>query len=402
MLDRHQDAVEALLKNDCLAVFARGFGLEAVLSELVRCKSSPTNVVFFLNIGESLQNGINGCLALSNHPPLLPITSEFTGADRQKLVAQGGCFVVTSRILIVDLLTGNIAPELLTGLVVNRAHHVSDGSLEAFIVRVLTRINPNAWIKALSDRPEQLSVQHRMQQVVTLLRVRCVTLWPYDEHARASLLLQRYDSPQVSDNGTRTYKTLLPTPRVLRAPDVVQMDQQLSDLQRQLRALLSICAAQCVCRIQSDHKLPLIVDSIRAIAFRTACTDEQVFQVLSADWEGQIRQHLPQENFTPKTRQLIDDFRWLCQMAAAVEDDDPFHLYRQLTWTRQLWLESSQQYQNRDASSLWWMSEAGDAIVPTARQRLYRWVSPVHQRAMFRIFDDTGLLGESFLFGRGV
>jgi DNA excision repair protein ERCC-4 len=51
-------------------------------------------------------------------------------------LAQGGCLLVTSRILIVDLLDGKLEPHRITGFVVNQAHKVSDTSTEAFIVRI--------------------------------------------------------------------------------------------------------------------------------------------------------------------------------------------------------------------------------------------------------------------------
>jgi len=49
---------------------------------------------------------------------------------------QGGVFMITSRILIVDLLNGTLDPVRVSGIIVNQAHRVTDISTEAFIVRI--------------------------------------------------------------------------------------------------------------------------------------------------------------------------------------------------------------------------------------------------------------------------
>ena len=45
------------------------------------------------------------------------ITNNFTAAERQKLYAQGGSFIITSRIMLADLLNENVDP--MVRLVVN-------------------------------------------------------------------------------------------------------------------------------------------------------------------------------------------------------------------------------------------------------------------------------------------
>lgn len=48
---------------------------------------------------------------------------------------QGGCYLITSRILIVDLLSGRLDARSVTGMIVNQADKVTEASTEAFIVR---------------------------------------------------------------------------------------------------------------------------------------------------------------------------------------------------------------------------------------------------------------------------
>ena len=94
-----------------------------------------------------------------------PLTSlRPTPVARNTLYLQGGLFSVTSRILVVDLLTKNVPPEMITGLMVLHAeqcvrgwsppsplvplkstrasaYRVNQTSLEAFIVRLYRQTN---------------------------------------------------------------------------------------------------------------------------------------------------------------------------------------------------------------------------------------------------------------------
>ena len=57
------------------------------------------------------------------HPLMIfqVITSSQLSQERGELYAEGGCFLVTSRILIVDLLDGKVDPKLITGILIPNA-----------------------------------------------------------------------------------------------------------------------------------------------------------------------------------------------------------------------------------------------------------------------------------------
>lgn len=42
--------------------------------------------------------------------------------EREAMYSRGGCFIATSRIMIVDLLTNKINPEHIAGFLVNHGH----------------------------------------------------------------------------------------------------------------------------------------------------------------------------------------------------------------------------------------------------------------------------------------
>jgi DNA excision repair protein ERCC-4 len=59
----------------------------------------------------------------------------------------GGCYIITSRILIVDLLSDKINVPNITGFLVPNAHLISETSMESFILRIFRLKNKSGFIK---------------------------------------------------------------------------------------------------------------------------------------------------------------------------------------------------------------------------------------------------------------
>ena len=156
-----QAAFEELLREDGLAVFGQGLGVTRLLIKFLHYYSTVTTTAAPNNplaaaasSSSSSSSGVAQQVAstLSPHRPLvlcintagtedyilkalladgllpdqLPkvITNDQHTQERPDLYAMGGCFLVTSRILIVDLLDGKLDPRTVTGLLIPAAHKV--------------------------------------------------------------------------------------------------------------------------------------------------------------------------------------------------------------------------------------------------------------------------------------
>lgn len=98
-------------------------------------------LIFVLNLRENERQVLLSTLSSWGTPTdSLPriITNEAGQAqERTALYARGGIFVITSRILIVDLLNGTVNAKDIEGMLVAHAERVlGDGSTEAFILRI--------------------------------------------------------------------------------------------------------------------------------------------------------------------------------------------------------------------------------------------------------------------------
>jgi DNA excision repair protein ERCC-4 len=139
-----------LLAADGLVIVARGLGTEHLLFDLLRLHSTPKRLVFVLNLPVENHQAINERLqAAKIRVPFRRITNEISQdercgamrfcirrvlvtkrirarcascARRRRMYLDGGCIAVTSRILVVDLLSKVIATDLISGILVNNAH----------------------------------------------------------------------------------------------------------------------------------------------------------------------------------------------------------------------------------------------------------------------------------------
>jgi DNA excision repair protein ERCC-4 len=68
------------------------------------------------------------------------ITNEITSQERTDLYAEGGCFFITSRIFIVDLLDRKVDASTVAGLLITNAHKYNFISDLLFIESISKRI----------------------------------------------------------------------------------------------------------------------------------------------------------------------------------------------------------------------------------------------------------------------
>jgi DNA excision repair protein ERCC-4 len=172
-----------------LLVMARGLGLRRVLIKFIqeygsgRTSNSGTSPVFLIGLKEDEAKVVVDCLAAEGVSlSLLPkiITFDTPTAERIDRYQQGGVFIATSRILIVDLLNHNVRPERIFGMLVANAHRVSPDSIEAFILRVYREGNQTGFIRAFTEEPELLvgGEFNKLDRIMKTLWCKRLSIWP--------------------------------------------------------------------------------------------------------------------------------------------------------------------------------------------------------------------------------
>lgn len=164
---------EDLFKNDALLIMAEGLGIDRIFLNFIKLYSDSSHLVIILNTHEAeedyfvhkLKQHLNAnkentskkqstatnedenenendtandvCVQLPTK-----ITNETHSVnERVQVYLKGGCFFITSRILVVDMLTERIPINLISGILVYNAHRIIDSSQETFILRMFREKN---------------------------------------------------------------------------------------------------------------------------------------------------------------------------------------------------------------------------------------------------------------------
>lgn len=214
-----KEIVAELVAEDALLIMAKGLGLRNILGAFLQIYSQPQNLVLLINTNTEEETALRDDLLRSSGidkggaSHFKSITSELSLAERSDLYRYGGVMAITSRILVMDLLTGRVPVQLITGILVANAHRytaifllychrkivhkyyrsmvltgvawfnmhsrVTESTTEAFILRLFRQSNAEGFIKAFSDQPETLSTGFAtLEKTLKLLYLRKVNLWP--------------------------------------------------------------------------------------------------------------------------------------------------------------------------------------------------------------------------------
>jgi DNA excision repair protein ERCC-4 len=272
--------------------------------------------------------------SIADYRFLLPFYS-LLQHNREQLYKSGGLLSVTSRILVVDMLTQKIPVDLITGIVVLHAETVSPTSLEAFIVRIYRNSNRTGFIKAFSDQPEAFTIGFApLQTVLQQLKIREVMLWPRF-HEFVEMDLRK------------------------RKADVIELYQPMTDNMRDIQAAVIECMEATLSEIKRSNTSLDVEDlTVENALFRSF--DVLVRSQLDTVWH----------KVGPKTRQLVSDLTMLRNLQVYLLSFDcvSFNRFLETILSSQNTTPSGMQKENR---SPWLFTAAADTIFTVARKRVY-------------------------------
>ncbi|KAJ9272169.1 hypothetical protein DTO212C5_1674 [Paecilomyces variotii] len=187
-LKYQQDLFTELRAEDELVILARGLGLLRLVTNLLHSYDAAGNNLVLVVGAEDRENEWIG-EALAEHYAIskTPLarglkvinTDRATVPMREKLYSEGGILSVTSRILVVDLLSKLLDPEKVTGMIVLHAEKIQATALEAFIIRIYRQFNKVGFLKAFSDSPEPFTTGFApLSNMLRNMFLRKPSLWP--------------------------------------------------------------------------------------------------------------------------------------------------------------------------------------------------------------------------------
>lgn len=348
--------------DDGLAVFGKGLGWLTLLASMVRFYADVEEGHLSL-IEEEEQRGTNRIVSTARKPPLvlvlglhdaeheallslletwgtphemLPtvITNESgQSKDRNEMYQRGGVFCVTSRILIVDLLTNTLSSKDVDGMLIGHADQVTNDSTEAFIIRIYTsqKRRDQCFIKAFTDSPEGLlSGFAKIDKTLKALQVRYLYLYPRFHDAVKTELEQN-------------------------PPEVEELHQALSPSMKDIQT--AIVTAVMTCMKELKNSTPFLEWTDSALSVENCVTssfDRAVSRQLEKDWH----------RLKPQTKQLVQDLRTLRTLFQALIQYDCVSFWKLINSIKTMSAASRH-------PAMWLLTPAADLLFRRAKERIY-------------------------------
>lgn len=173
---RFQEQIVAdVVRDDALVVLGRGLGMVPIAANLIhvlahisalrgakRGGSDKRGLVVVLNAASdeihSIEEELRELDAFQDKMAFKVFSAETTSVDkRRQMYYEGGVVCVSARIFVADLLNKCVDANVITGIVILHAHHVTEFSTLRFIVQLYRRDNKWGFLKTITDDPERLA-----------------------------------------------------------------------------------------------------------------------------------------------------------------------------------------------------------------------------------------------------
>jgi DNA excision repair protein ERCC-4 len=262
-------------------------------------------------------------------------TDVMSVGTREKMYAQGGIFSITSRILVVDLLTSLLDPQTITGLVVLHADRIVATSLEAFILRIYRQRNKAGFLKAFSDNPEPFTTGFApLSTMMRNLFLRNVSLWPRFQVVVAQALEGK------------------------KKAEVIELEVPMSDSMRDIQNAIMECVEVSIGELKKSNS-------------GLEMEDWNVDSALHKQFDMVVRRQLDPvwHRVSWKTKQIANDLTVLRGMLHTLLTYDAVSFNRHLDTI--LATHSPPPGSTRQNQSPWLFLDAAHTIFDTAKRRVY-------------------------------
>jgi DNA excision repair protein ERCC-4 len=333
LLDYESQMFAELVAEDGLLIAAKGLGLDSIMIKLLEIYSDPGSLVLVLNTTSSEESYFTEELEMTDAAkqrlPLV-VTNEFSSKEREELYLSGGVLFITSRILVVDILRNQIPTHIITGIIVNHAHKVTDGSTEAFILRLYRERNKTGFIKALSNSPQMFVGGFcQVERIMKNLFVRKLYLWPRF-HVTVCASLDKHK------------------------PDVVELHQKMSPSMVMMQSAILDVMSACLQELKKANK-SLEADLLTVETGISKAFDQMIRIQLEPMWH----------QLSSQTKQLISDLKTLRSLLSFLTQYDCVTFYKYLESIR----SSSDKTLNKH--SAWMFLDATDNLFACAQARVF-------------------------------
>ncbi|XGW12372.1 hypothetical protein V3C99_013239 [Haemonchus contortus] len=281
ILEYEQRLLLSTMDEDVIFIHARGLGMERMFFNHLIMYSDQKLLTIVLNTTPQDEAANAPCM-----PKVL--NADISTKDREAVYLEGGVQFLTSRILLVDLLTNRVPIKNVAGILVYRAHQILSSFQESFILRLYRERKPGGFVKAFTDLPTSVSALGQLQRVIDRLYIRSVRLIP------------RFDAD--------VKQTLERTPPAL-SELIVDLPPVLRRVHTTFVELLKVCIRELKQCSTAEKQATLEEDTTQVAVYRPTLLERQLSQRRSF--------------LTDKQSRLLSDLTMLRELLQVAEDMDP-------------------------------------------------------------------------------
>ncbi len=394
-----QQITQELLKEDGLLLLARGLGINKIVANALHALSTPaifhkknhndnnnkTNLSFFeikkkslillLNAKDDETEYISSILnelswidnlydpdlsfdELDTTENLKPYRKPHfrvlkgdspTIAQRSKYYNEGGIISITSRVLIVDMLSHIIDINTITGIFIVRAENVSINSNESFILKLFRETNKWGFIKAVSEEIERFSRGFDpLTKKLKLLKVNKVFLWP---RFHIEVTNSLYNINNSNNNNKKDSSA--------NSTSVIEINVELTDLMKEIQTAILQCIEASISELKKLNQ-SLNIDM----------EDWNVDNFLNDNFIQMIRTQLdPQwHRISSSSKQLVTDLSTLRYLLNDLPTDNCISFYRSI---QNMIDEAKEKKKSTNDLPSLFLLDAFSTLVSKSRDRVY-------------------------------
>ncbi|KAN0041352.1 hypothetical protein ACTFIV_003891 [Dictyostelium citrinum] len=240
-LEFYKQIFEDCLNDDGLVVMGSGLGIHNIILGFLKFYSDTDDLVLFLDCqsNESLQNSylfyherlLNFGIKHSNLPTMVNVDT-VSSSTKTNMYSKGGVYFGASSIFVLDYLTKRMPCNLVSGIIIQNAHRITDTSIEYLLIKLFRQNNRNGFIKAFTTEPSFLVDEiGKLQRTMKYLHLKKLFLWPRF-HQHISLILDKHP------------------------PDLVELSIGMTNSMKRIEESLHLNTQRCISSLIAINKLP--------------------------------------------------------------------------------------------------------------------------------------------------
>ena len=336
MIGFEKEMFLSVLNENSLTIASKGIAIDRLLYHLTKAYSEKTQLVFVVGTNQEIEDYIISELSSDDstvgQKPKRVTAETCASSERNDLYMNGGVIFITSRILVMDMLTERVPFQYVSGIIVYNAHTIINDCLQSFILRLYRTHNKTGFVTGLSQTSQAFIGQFgKLDRIMRYLFVTKLYLWP------------------------RFHASITQSLSETSAPNVIEVRLSMTPLMKKIQFSLMDLISLCIKELKNSNN-----------SFLYDCEQLDSLNVISLNFDKFVRTQFDPiwYQLTTKCRRIISDVKLLKLLLFHLTQYDSVTFYSEIKAIRQNVVLNSE-------TSDWLFWEPSETLFTASKQRLF-------------------------------